>query len=318
MARRIQKPAGRPAARIGIDLGGTKTEIVALDERGLEIYRQRVATDRSSYGTILAGIVRLVTEAEAALGRRGTVGVGIPGTVSALTGIVKNANTTVLNGHYLDRDLGQALGREVRCMNDANCLALSEAVDGAGAGFRVVFAAILGTGCGAGLAFNGRPWPGVNLVAGEWGHNPLPWMTAAEFPGPACWCGQTGCIERWISGTGFEDDYARAGAGAARLPAPRIVEQARQGEPAARAALDRYANRLARALAHAINLLDPDVIVLGGGMSNVDELYERVPPQLPDYVFGREVTTPLLRSRHGDASGVRGAAWLWPRSATAP
>ena len=297
--------------RIGIDLGGTKTEIVALGDGGHELYRKRVDTPAASYDAIVATLADLVHEAEAALGQRGTVGVGIPGTISARTGLVKNANTTALNGQPLDRDLARALGREVRCQNDANCLALSEAVDGAGAGRRVVFAAILGTGCGAGIALDGRPWAGANLVAGEWGHNPLPWPTADEFPGPACWCGKTGCIERWISGTGFEDDFARAVPGKARIPAPQIVALARDGDATARAALERYANRLARALAHVINLLDPDVIVLGGGMSNVDELYGLVPPQLPAYVFGREVTPPLVRNRHGDSSGVRGAAWLW-------
>ena len=300
--------------RIGIDLGGTKTEIIALDEGGAEIHRKRVDTDPSRYETILADMARLVAEAESALGQAGTVGVGIPGAISSRTGCVKNANTNVLNGHPLDRDLGAALRREVRCMNDANCLALSEAVDGAGAGHRVVFAAILGTGCGAGLAFDGTPWPGPNRVAGEWGHNPLPWMTDDELPGPACWCGKSSCIERWISGTGFADDYARSVPGSPRRNAPQIVALARGGDPNARAALARYAHRLARSLAHAINLLDPDVIVLGGGMSNVEELYSLVPPLLPAYVFGGEAATPIVRSRHGDSSGVRGAAWLWPRS----
>ena len=295
--------------RIGIDLGGTKTEIVALGDGGREIYRKRVDTPAASYDAIVATLAGLVNEAEAALGQRGTVGVGIPGTISARTGLVKNANTTALNGHPLDRDLGCALAREVRCQNDANCLALSEAVDGAGAGRRVVFAAILGTGCGAGLALDGRPWAGVNLVAGEWGHNPLPWPTADEFPGPACWCGQASCIEKWISGTGFADDYARAAG--VRLKGEQIVGRARQGEAAACGAMERYANRLARALAHVVNLLDPDVIVLGGGMSNVDELYELVPPQLAKYVFGGEADTPVVRNQHGDSSGVRGAAWLW-------
>ena len=297
---------------IGIDLGGTKTEIVALGDGGRELYRKRTDTPAASYDAIVATLAGLVNEAEAALGQRGTVGVGIPGTISARTGLVKNANTTALNGQPLDRDLARALGREVRCQNDANCLALSEAVDGAGAGRRVVFAAILGTGCGAGIALDGRPWAGANLVAGEWGHNPLPWPTADEFPGPACWCGKTSCIEKWISGTGFADDYARAAG--VRLKGEQIVARARQGEAAARGALERYANRLARALAHVVNLLDPDVIVLGGGMSNVDELYERVPRQLPAYVFGGEAETPIVRSRHGDSSGVRGAAWLWPKA----
>ena len=299
--------------RMGIDLGGTKTEIIALDEGGTEIYRKRVDTNPGRYEAIIATLAGLVAEAEAALGRRGTVGIGIPGAISVRTGHVKNANTTALNGHALDQDLGRVLRREVRCMNDANCLALSEAVDGAGAGRRVVFAAILGTGCGAGVALDGRPWAGVNRVAGEWGHNPLPWMTPEEFPGPACWCGKSSCIEKWISGTGFADDYERASGatGSARPRGAQIVARARAGEAAAQGALARYANRLARALAHVINLLDPDVIVLGGGMSNVDELYDWVPRQLSAYVFGGEAETPIVRSQHGDSSGVRGAAWLW-------
>lgn len=305
--------------RFGIDLGGTKTEIIALDEGGTEIYRKRVDTDPGSYETIVSTIAELVREAESALGKIGTVGVGIPGTISAPTGCVKNANTNVLNGRPLDRDLGCLLNREVRCMNDANCLALSEAVDGAGAGYRVVFAVILGTGCGAGIAIDGRPWAGINLVAGEWGHNPLPWMNGEEYPGPACWCGKSSCIEKWISGTGFADDFARTTTGLtvygpARLNGAQIVSLARNGDGVAIGVLKRYANRLARSLAHAINILDPDVIVLGGGMSNVDELYEMVPPQLPSYVFGSEAETPIVRSKHGDSSGVRGAARLWRKS----
>jgi fructokinase len=309
---------GVAMVRFGVDLGGTKTEIIALDERGTEIYRKRVDTDKRTYQAIIATIAGLVDEAESALGEKGSIGVGIPGTVSAKTSLVKNANTTILNGHALDRDLGEALKREVRCMNDANCLAISEAIDGAAAGHRVVFAAILGTGCGAGIATHGRAWPGVNLVAGEWGHNPLPWMNTDEFPGPACWCGKTSCIEKWISGTGFEEDYARTRSASIetkpqRLKGSRIVALARQGDSAAGAALDRYVNRLARSLAHVVNLLDPDIIVLGGGMSNVDELYEKVPLQLPSYVFGGEAKTPVVRSKFGDSSGVRGAAWLWPK-----
>lgn len=303
--------------RFGIDLGGTKTEIIALDDDGLERHRERVDTDAGNYDAIVATIAALVLRAEAKLGTSGTVGVGLPGTVSAKTGFVKNANTNVLNGRPLDRDLGRALHREVRCMNDANCLALSEAVDGAAAGKRVVFAVILGTGCGAGVAIDGKPWAGVNLVAGEFGHNPLPWMTPDEYPGPACWCGRSSCIEKWISGTGFADDYARhaaASAGATRLKGPQIVALARSGDAVARAALDRYTSRLTRSLAHVVNLLDPDVIVLGGGMSNVEELYEPVRRGLPSYVFGGEAETPVVRNVHGDSSGVRGAAWLWPRT----
>jgi fructokinase len=316
--------------RLGIDLGGTKTEIIALDDAGVERLRERVNTDATNYDAIVDAIVDLVTRAEAKLGVIASVGVGIPGTISARTGLVKNANSNVLNGHALDHDLSRALSREVRCANDANCLALSEAVDGAAAGFRVVFAAILGTGCGAGLALNGAAWPGPNLVAGEFGHNPLPWMTPQEYPGPPCWCGQHSCIERWISGTAFADDYERTLNGVpphhppshqpqgfsprspSRLTGAQIVDLARNGDPTARAALERYANRLTRCLAHVINILDPDAIVLGGGMSNVDELYDMVPAQLPNYVFGGEATTPILRNKHGDSSGVRGAAWLWP------
>jgi fructokinase len=283
----------------------------------MEIYRKRIDTNPGSYEAILGDVAALVREAEAALGQVGSVGIGIPGTISSRTGCVKNANTNVLNGHPLDRDLGEILHREVRCMNDANCLALSEAVDGAGAGYRVVFAAILGTGCGAGIAIEGKPWAGSNLVAGEWGHNPLPWMREGEYPGPACWCGKMSCIEKWISGTGFAEDYGRtatADQGFRKLNGSRIVALARGGDTIAGTVLKRYADRLARALAQVINTLDPDVIVLGGGMSNVDELYELAPPLLPLYVFGGEVDTPIVRSSHGDSSGVRGAAWLWPEA----
>ncbi len=307
--------------RFGIDLGGTKTEIIALNERGIEIYRKRVNTDPGSYEAIVSTTAGLITEAELELGEKGSVGIGIPGTISIRTGCVKNANTNALNGHFLDRDLGRTINREgaVRCMNDANCFALSEAIDGAGAGYHVVFAAILGTGCGAGVAIDGRIWEGVNLIAGEWGHNPLPWMNEEEYPGPACWCGKLSCIEKWISGTGFVEDYTRthpefAGCKSVKLNGAQIITLARNGDVAARSALERYANRLARSIAHAINILDPDVVVLGGGMSNVDELYEMVPPQLSSYVFGSEVETPIVRNKHGDSSGVRGAAWLWQES----
>lgn len=303
--------------RLGLDLGGTKTEIIALEGEGVEIYRKRIPTDPGSYEAIISDIAGLVAQAESSLGRVGTVGIGIPGTISSATGWVKNANTTSLNGHTLDKDLGRILKREVRCANDANCLALSEAVDGAGAGYGVVFAVILGTGCGAGIAIDQKPWAGSNLVAGEWGHNPLPWMKGGEYPGPACWCGKYSCIEKWISGTGFAEDYERTLPGGGSFPkvnGPQIVALSRSGDDIAGMVLKRYADRLARSLAQVINILDPDVIVLGGGMSNIDELYELVPPLLPRYVFGGEADTAIVRSRHGDSSGVRGAAWLWPKS----
>lgn len=300
---------------IGVDLGGHKTEVIVIDPAGRQLFRERRPTDAASYDTVRGGICRLVDQAEAAVGiaGRGTpVGVGIPGTVSAATGLVKNANTIVLNGHALDRDLARDLGRPVRCANDANCLAVSEAVDGAAAGSRVVFAVILGTGCGAGIAIDGRAWAGGNLVAGEWGHNPLPWMAPDESPGPACWCGKAGCIETWLSGPGLARDHAQAAAGPGpALTAEQVAEMARAGDPAARAAVERYANRLARALAHVINILDPDVVVLGGGVSKAEGLPEMVAPQLSSYVFGGEVGTRVVRARHGDSSGVRGAAWLW-------
>lgn len=300
--------------RIGIDLGGTKTELIALDDHGLELYRERTPTPRGEYAPIMANIVQMIEKAELELGRRGTVGLGIPGAVSAKTGLVKNCNATELIGHRLDEDLSRKLGRNVRISNDANCLALSEAVDGAGKGHDMVYAVILGTGCGAGLAINGRAHNGANRVAGEFGHNPLPWMTSEEFPGPECWCGKKACLETYISGSGIARDYAAAETGGEILKSSKeIVEMAMDGDAGASAALDRYVTRLARALAHVVNILDPDVFVLGGGMSNVDLLYERVPPLLKDYVFGGECDTPVLKNKHGDSSGVRGAAWLWPK-----
>jgi fructokinase len=287
--------------RIGIDLGGTKTEILSLDENsGAEVYRRRVPTERS-YEGVLRGIRDLVLSAERELGRTGTVGVGIPGMVSAETGLVKNANSTWIIGEPLDRDLGQALGREVRLENDANCFAISEARDGAGSGAGVVFGAILGTGVGAGVVAYGRCLTGANRIAGEWGHNPLPWPGPDELPGRPCYCGKLGCIETWVSGTGFEADYfARTGE---RKPAKEIVTV---GD-----ALSRYVDRLARSLAHVINILDPNVIVLGGGMGNISELYEAVPRAWGKYVFSDSVRTQLKPPVHGDSSGVRGAAWLW-------
>ena len=226
------------------------------------------------------------------------------------TGLVKNANSTWLNGKPFDKDLSRALAREVRCANDANCLAVSEATDGAGAGKRLVFAVILGTGCGGGIAVDGRVHSGSNGVAGEWGHNTLPWMRAEEFPGPVCYCGKNGCIETWISGTGLEKDYERATK--ISLRGPEILARSEAGEPAALAALDRFENRLTRGLAGVINLLDPDIIVMGGGASQIPRIYKNIPVRLTEYVFGEEADTPLAPAKHGDSSGVRGAAWLWP------
>jgi fructokinase len=296
--------------RFGVDLGGTKTEIVALDGEGREIFRRRDPTPRGDYPAIVAAIARLVGEAERALGRRGSVGIGIPGTISPATGLVKNANTTELIGHALDRDIAAATGRDVRLANDADCFALSEAVDGAGRGARSVFGVIVGTGVGGGLVFEGRLIGGPNSIAGEWGHNPLPWPRDDERPGPRCYCGKHGCVETFLSGPGFARDHAAHGGG--DLTAARIAAAAAAGDPAARASLERYAQRLARALATVVNVFDPEVVVLGGGMSRVDALYEMVPARWGDWVFSDSVSTALRPPVHGDSSGVRGAAWLWP------
>ncbi len=296
--------------RIGVDLGGTKIEFVALEGDGRELHRHRIATPRFDYEATVRAVAVAVEEIERKLGRNATVGMGIPGTISTRTGLVKNANSTWLNGKPFDKDLSRALGREVRCANDANCLAVSEATDGAGAGKHVVFAVILGTGCGGGIAVDGRVHSGSNGVAGEWGHNTLPWMRPEEFPGSACYCGRSGCIETWISGTGLEADYHRATG--VSLRGPEIIAQSSAGEAAALGALDRFEDRLTRALAQLINLLDPDAIVIGGGASQIPRIYQNVPPRLKEYVFGKEADTPILPAKHGDASGVRGAAWLWP------
>ena len=296
--------------RIGVDLGGTKIEFVALESDGTELHRHRIATPRNDYEGTVHAIADGVKEMEKQVGRTASVGVGIPGTVSTRTGLVKNANSTWLIGNPFDKDLSRALDREVRCANDANCLAVSEATDGAGAGRHLVFGVILGTGCGGGIAIDGRVHTGSNGVAGEWGHNTLPWMRADEFPGPACYCGKNGCIETWISGTGLEKDYERATK--VSLRGPEILARSETGEPAALAALERFEDRLARGLAGVINLLDPDVIVMGGGASQIPRIYKNVPARLGEYVFGKEAETPMLAAKHGDSSGVRGAAWLWP------
>jgi len=302
--------------RIGIDLGGTKIEAVALSPAGEEIARRRVTTPRE-YGASLDAIAGLVRELERAADEAGTVGVGIPGTVVLQTGLVKNANSTWLNGQPLGRDLEERLGRPVRLMNDANCFALSEATDGAAAGAHVVFGVILGTGVGGGIVVDGRCLLGANRIAGEWGHNPLPWLRPDESPGPPCYCGKRGCIESWLSGPGFERDHAEH-TGLA-LSGREIARAAAGGDAGAAATLARYHDRLGRALASLINVLDPDVVVLGGGMSNIGGLPEAACAVLPRYLFAAgarsdAVATRVVRAAHGDSSGVRGAAWLWPGS----
>ncbi|MCA0399571.1 MAG: ROK family protein [Proteobacteria bacterium] len=301
--------------RLGVDLGGTKIEIIALDASGGERLRRRIPTPRGSYKGIVGAIASLVTQAEGELAASGDVGphslgIGMPGGISPFTGLAMNANSTELNGQPFQADLEKLLARPIRFANDANCLAVSEAVDGAGAGRRVVFAAILGTGCGAGIALDGRSWEGPNRIAGEWGHNALPWPSVEEVrEASRCYCGKLGCNETWISGTGFQDDFRRESGRS--LPAAEIVAQAVDGDVRAAAAFERYLSRLGRALAQIVNLLDPEVIVLAGGMSNVRALYERLPAAIAPFVFSEKFITPVLPARHGDSSGVRGAAWLW-------
>ncbi|HNJ09792.1 MAG TPA: ROK family protein [Plasticicumulans sp.] len=297
--------------RIGIDLGGTKIELLALDADGRECLRRRVPTPQGDYAATLQAIRALVEAAEQELGGRASVGLGTPGSASPRDGRMRNANSTCLNGRPLARDLEALLDRPLRFANDANCLALSEAVDGAAAGAGLVFAVILGTGVGGGLAAHGRVLNGHNGIAGEWGHNPLPWPAIGEHPGPLCWCGRSGCIETWLSGPGFARTHAREHGLQQLVPAETIVGRARAGDPAAATSLARYCERLARALATVVNLLDPEVIVLGGGLSRVDELYARVPALMTPHVFADAVDTPLRPALHGDSSGVRGAAWLW-------
>jgi fructokinase len=295
--------------KIGVDLGGTKIEAVALAADGRELGRMRVPTPQRDYDGTLDAMADLVRRLEQAHGGPASVGVGIPGAISAATGLVKNANSTWLIGRALDQDLARVLGRPVRIANDANCFALSEATDGAGAGASVVFGVIIGTGVGGGLVVRGRLVEGAHRIAGEWGHNPLPWPRDDERPGPECYCRQRGCIETFLSGPGLARDFA--GATGQSLDAERIAARARAGDREAVAALSRYAERMARALATLINVVDPDVIVLGGGVSNIEVLYTDVPALWGAYVFSDEVHTRLVRARHGDSSGVRGAAWLW-------
>jgi fructokinase len=297
--------------RIGVDLGGSKIEAVALASDGSVAARRRLASPRDDYEATINAVCDLVGEVEGQTGASdSSVGIGIPGTISPASGLVKNANSTWLIGRALDRDLAAALGRPVRLANDANCFALSEAVDGAAAGANVVFGVILGTGTGGGLVVSGKVITGANAVAGEWGHNPLPWPEPGELPGPECYCGKLGCIETFLSGPGVARDHLLATG--EKLEPAELAAAAEAGEPAARATLERYELRLAKSLASIINVIDPDVIVLGGGCSNIDRLYENVPKLWGRFAFSDTLTTELIKAHHGDSSGVRGAAWLWP------
>ena len=303
--------------RIGVDLGGSKIEIIALGDAGDVLLRERVATPQGDYAATIRAVAGLVEAAEQKVGARGTVGIGIPGAESRAGGLIKNANSTCLIGQPLKRDLEQLLGREVRIANDANCFALSEAADGAGAGAQVVFGVILGTGVGGGIVVDGKVLTGANAIAGEWGHNPMPGERIdghSSGQTPSCYCGRQGCIELYLSGPGLAADHrrSRGNPAGADLEAIDIAARAAAGDAACDATLQRYEARLARALAQVINILDPDVIVLGGGLSNIDRLYQNVPRLWSEHVFSDQVATRLVRHRHGDSSGVRGAAWLWP------
>ena len=299
--------AGEHPMRIGIDLGGTKIEVIALDRSGHQLFRTRIATPRDYDGTLQA-IRHLVETADARTGHRGSVGIGMPGAISPVTGLVKNANSTWLIGHPLDKDLEQLLARPVRLMNDANCFALSEAIDGAGRNAGIVFGVILGTGVGGGIVVDRKVLDGAQTICGEWGHNPLPRPADHERPGPPCYCGRRGCIETFLSGPGMQRDH-EAVAGTV-LSTHEIVARAQDGDRQAQATLDRYVERLGRALASVVNILDPHVIVLGGGMSQLPDLADAAEQAMRPHVFTDEVTTRIVLNQHGDSSGVRGAAWL--------
>jgi fructokinase len=300
--------------RIGVDFGGTKIEAAALDPDGRFLARLRVPNP-GDYDQALVTVRDLIGRVEAEAGAAGTVGIGLPGSISPRTGLMRNANSIYLNGRTFREDLTTVMGREVRVANDANCLALSEAVDGAVAGAKVAFAIIVGTGCGGGLVVNGQLVEGANGIGGEWGHMPLPWPSEAENPGPACWCGQRGCLETWVSGTGFQRDYAEA-LGGRQITGEAIVQAARRGEPSAGAAFDRLISRLGRAIAVVCNLIDPDAFVIGGGLSNVPELFERLPGAVRPYVFSDRWEAKIVPAQWGDSSGVRGAARLWSSEET--
>lgn len=295
--------------RIGIDLGGTKTEVIALAENGETLLRDRVATVADDYEATLTTIKQLVERVERTLNTTGSVGIGTPGAISPQTGLLKNSNSTWLNGKPLQKDIEQRLQRSVRLANDANCFALSEAIDGAAQNARVVFGVIVGTGTGAGIVVDKKVLTGPNAIAGEWGHNPVPWPSADELPGPPCYCGKRGCIETFLSGPGLAKEFFNVTG--TQYSAEDIAQQAEAGDVNARAALKRYETRMAKCLASIINVLDPDIIVLGGGMSNIERLYPNVPKLWGKYVFSDTVVTRLVAPLYGDSSGVRGAAWLW-------
>lgn len=302
--------AGRtPGLRIGIDLGGTKIAGIALAGNGATVAEARLATPRNDYAATLAAIASVVAQIETRAGAAGSVGVGIPGSPSPSTGLVQNGNSTWLNGQRLDQDLAARLGRPVRLANDANCFALSEATDGAAAGARSVFGVILGTGCGGGLVFNGRLLDGPHGIGGEWGHNPLPWPDPEEYPGPACWCGRRGCIETWVSGPALAADH-KAATGI-EVSGGEVARRAAAGDAAAQRSLDRHASRLARGLAHVINIFDPETIVFGGGLSQLGHLYRVLPDLITPHIFADAPRVDIRPPKWGAASGVRGAAWLW-------
>jgi len=295
--------------RLGIDLGGTKIEIIALDEQGKEILRERTSTPQQDYSATLESIKNLIIESEKSLGAQGSIGIGMPGALSVATGLVKNSNSVALNGKPIKQDLEKLLGREIRVTNDANCFALSEATDGAGKNAPVVFGIIVGTGTGGGIVINRKVLIGPNAIAGEWGHNPLPWPQQDELPGRDCYCGKKGCIETFLSGPGMAADHLQVSGN--KLTAPEIVQLAEQGDSSCEQTLQRYEDRMARATASVINIIDPDAIILGGGMSNIKRLYHNVPELWKKYIFSDRIDTRLLPPVYGDSSGVRGAAWLW-------
>jgi len=299
--------------RLGVDLGGSKIEIIALDGDGRELLRRRVATPKDDYRATLDAIALLVGDAETDLGCRGTLGLGTPGSISRATGLLRGSNSVCLNGRPIKQGIEALVQREVRISNDANCFALSEAIDGAGRGAALVHGVILGTGVGSGIVIHGCVLEGANAIAGEWGHNPLPWPRDDERPGSPCYCGRRGCIETWLSGPGMERDHLEVTG--ERRAAQQIAAGADAGDGGCQATLSRFEERFARAIAHVINLFDPDVIVLGGGLSNISRLYTNVPRQWAAWVFSDRVDTKLVPNEHGDSSGVRGAAWLWGRPA---